>query len=175
METTGRAMPEALDLGRHVGASLNFAMVHYSDWIERGRPADQLGRRMVMGFVLPDFQRPAVWTRDQEKALIRSLWMGIPIGTFSYTELADAQSPLNNLLIDGQQRMRAIEGYLNDGFEVFGYRWSEIPDDEKRSFKLTRKFGCFVVNNADEAFLRAYSDLMNFGGTAHTESQRAST
>lgn len=77
------------------------------------------------------------------------------------------------MLIDGQQRMSAIESYLNDEFPVFGWRWSELTDADRREWKLTIIFANYMTTSEDEDFLKSYYDLMNFGGTAHTESERA--
>jgi hypothetical protein len=41
-----------------------------------------------------------------------------------------------------------------------------------RSFE-SRHFHCFITKSTNEKYLREYYDMMNFGGTAHEESQRA--
>lgn len=165
-------MPAPLDLGRHMGSAIGHAISMYRDWIEAGKPADPLGRRMVMGFVLPEFQRPSVWSRAQQIRFMESAWLGIPIGTYSYTELREGG--LNDrLLIDGQQRMSALEAYLTGEFAVFGLYWPEVSDAEKRNFRMMRKFPHFLITTGEEQYLRTYYNLMNYGGTAHTEAQRA--
>lgn len=82
------------------------------------------GRRTVMGFVLPSWQRGLVWTEAQKIAFIESAWRGVPIGTYTYNE-APIGSPLDYLLIDGQQRMNAIQEYI-EGELQFGEKIAAI-------------------------------------------------
>lgn len=170
---TSKPMPQATDLGRHHGGSVNHAFQNYTSWIAKGRPADALGRRVVMGFVLPAFQRGSRWSRDQHIRFIESVWRGIPIGTYSYTEIGSDAPLQDNLLIDGQQRMMALQLYFEGAFAVFGAYWWEVSDADARSFRMTRTFPYYVIKNPDEAYLRSYYDLLNFGGVPHDESERA--
>jgi hypothetical protein len=50
--------------------------------------------------------------------------------------------------------------------------WSELSTPEQRAFK-SRHFHCYITKSHDDSYLRSYYDLMNFGGVAHEESQRA--
>ena len=104
--------------------------------------------------------------------LIESIWLGLNIGTYTFNR-SHENPAFDNLLIDGQQRLVSIQEYLSDGLEVFGYRWSSLSRPEQRSFE-GRHFHCFITKSTDETYLRGYYDMMNFGGTAHEESQRAS-
>ena len=79
----------------------------------------------------------------------------------------------DGLLIDGQQRLRSLERYLDGEFPVFGYRWSEVTIVDRRFFEMSTIFACYVTETEDEDYLRSYYDMTNFGGTAHTEDQRA--
>jgi hypothetical protein len=38
---------------------------------------------------------------------------------------------------------------------------------------MSRHFSAYLTQSEDEAYLRGYYNMMNFGGTAHTEDQRA--
>jgi len=165
--STERRMPERANLGQHYACSMGQPMLNRlsSDF-------DIGTRRSVMGYPLPSWQRPFVWTEAQSIRFIESAWMGLSLGTYTYNQTT-AGSPTDGLLIDGQQRMYSIEKYLNDEFPVFGYRWSEVTELDKRLFKTNTIFGCYVTSTEDEDYLRSYYDLMNFGGTAHTEDQRA--
>lgn len=169
---TDRKMPPRLDLGRASSATMAFPMTNQRDAADNPIRVNPRGERMVMGFILPSWQRGLVWSKAQKIAFIESAWRGIPLGTYTYNQ-ATLGSPLDNLLIDGQQRMSAIESYLNDEFPVFGWRWSELTDADRREWKLTIIFANYMTTSEDEDFLKSYYDLMNFGGTAHTESERA--
>lgn len=163
-------MPERLNLGQQMSATMAHCMGQYDYW-KRGK-IDPRGRRTAMGFVLPEWQRGAVWTRAQQVAFVENAWRGVPLGNYSYNQ-AGFGSPHDRLLIDGQQRMLAIQAYIEDEFPVFGCHWSEVPARDERRWSMTTSFACYVTTSEDEAFLRVYYDVMNFGGTSHQESERA--
>lgn len=162
---TERLMPERLDLGQHMASSIRQPIF---EW-EGGKYLT--GGRSVMGYNLPIWQRPFVWTHRQSERLIESVWLGLNIGTYTFNR-SHENPKYDNLLIDGQQRLKSIQDYLSDAFPVFGHRWSELGRAEQRSFE-SRHFHCFITESTDDAYLRGYYDMMNFGGTAHDESQRA--
>ena len=131
---------------------------------------------------IPPFQRPAVWTRKQNQRLIESLWLGISIGSIvvsavSKVEADGKYAPLSDCLIDGQQRLRAIAQYLADDLVVFegtphAHAYSDLSERQRRKFDNT-PVGFIQLPPATEAQLRDLYDRLNFGGTAHLESQRA--
>lgn len=162
-----RLMPPRMNLGTHSQSPMCMPVSN-----RRRFTALPEGVRGVMGFPLPSWQRPFVWTESQNIRFMESAWLGLYLGTYTYNQ-TDYDSPLDNLLIDGQQRMRALELYLDDAFPVFGYRWSEVTEVDRRFFEMGCIFASYVVSSNDEDYLRSYYDMMNFGGTAHTEDQRA--
>ena len=168
---SARVMPRHVDLGQHQATTVSAPIHNWEHWIKAGRP-NQHGLRMVMGYALPTWQRGAVWTEAQQVAFLESAWRGIPLGTFTYNSL-HTLGPLDNLLIDGQQRMTAIERYLTDQFPVLGYRWSEVTVVDRRFFDFSTLFGSYRCHSEDEPYLRNYYNLMNFGGTAHQPKERA--
>lgn len=166
-----RLMPRRVDLGQYMSSCVGQAIFEWEKWKRSGCP--KLSDRMVMGYRLPKWQRPFVWSEAQSVKLIESLWLGLNIGTYTFNRHRDESSPLDNLLIDGQQRMKAIQDYLEDRFPVFGYRWSEVTIYDRRGFENNSHFHCYITEKADEDYLRQYYNMMNFGGVAHDESQRA--
>ena len=168
-QTHNRLMPDRLDLGSHMASCVGQAMFQQEEWINKGRP--KRAGRMVMGYCLPTWQRPFVWSKEQSIKLIESLWLGVNIGTYTFNR-SHTQGKYDDLLIDGQQRMKAIENYLNDDFKVFGYLWSELTIVDHRSFD-GRHFHCYITQRDDDNYLRNYYNMMNFSGTAHIEEQRA--
>ena len=56
---------------------------------------------------------------------------------------------------------------------MFGYRWSEVTLVDQRFFETGAHFHCYITESEDEAYLKSYYNMMNFGGTAHRESERA--
>lgn len=138
--------------------------------------------RFVMGFPLPSWQRPLVWSAEQKERFITSIWCGIDIGSYMVNtgHLALGLTTMvkfSDILLDGQQRMYAIEQYIESKLAVEDVNgiprlWEALPLIEKRRFRNTtfvrKEVDCF-----DEGMLRKQYDLNNFGGTAHTEDQRA--
>jgi len=161
-----RLMPDRLDLGDHMASCIGQAVF---EWEESKYLID--GCRSVMGYNLPSWQRPFVWTQSQSIKLIESIWLGLNIGTYTFNRSHD-DPKYDNLLIDGQQRLKAIQDYLSCEFKVFGYLWSDLGRSEQRSFE-SRHFHCFITKSVDDQYLRDYYTVMNFSGVAHTEDQRA--
>ena len=164
-----RKMPDKIQLGEFMSSTCATPIYN---WRDKHTPNNH-GYREVMGYFLPSWQRPLVWTSEQKIKLIESLWLGLNIGTFTFNRSKEHGGPLDNLLIDGQQRMWALQCYLSDEFHVFGYKWSEITDADKRGFEFSRHFHCYITKSDDEKYLREYYNMMNFGSVAHTEDQRA--
>lgn len=168
-----KTMPKPIDYGRASSGVIGAITSKVQDFDPRYD--NPTGGRTVMGFAVPTWQRPLVWSDEQKIKFIESAWMGLGLGTYTVnnlTNLHEMTHPLNNLLIDGQQRISALEAYLNDEIEVFGAKWSEVDPVDKRRFKTT-KFSSYETASTDEAYLRGYYDLMNFGGTQHTLDQSA--
>lgn len=80
---------------------------------------DQIDSGSVL---LPEFQRGYVWHRDQVRALMRSLYLGYPVGSLLTWETqadgalvrGEATSPraLRVLILDGQQRITSLYGVV---------------------------------------------------------------
>lgn len=137
-------------------------------------------QKWLMGHVVPEFQRPVVWSEDQMIRFIESAAMGFHIGTWTYNELDQSFSDVSPFqhrtslwIIDGQQRLTALDRFFDDKFPVFGKFWSEIERPQKLSFLRGTHFSAYQTKISEEAELRRLYDRMNFGGVAHTEEQRA--
>lgn len=165
-----RVMPEQYDLGRGGNTVIGMAMMRREEH-KRGESLFSNPHRVVMGYQLPTWQRGLVWSVEQIERLIESIWLGIPIGTWTFNRVYD-RPELDDLLIDGQQRLYAIEQYLDDKVTVFGHKWSEVTRIDRRVFEDT-VFPSYITETEDEKYLRNYYNMMNFGGTAHKESERA--
>lgn len=132
----------------------------------------------LCGHRLPPFQRPAVWTPEQQVRFVESAWLGLHLGTYvvnrydRWDAALDKPHRTDRWLIDGQQRLRALDAYWSDAFPVFGHVWSELDKPERRSLGSVT-FTQSIVHVGDEAVLRELYNRLNFGGTAHTEEQRA--
>lgn len=142
-------------------------------------------KRFVMGFPLPDWQRPLVWSQEQKTRFISSIWAGLDIGSYllndqyEYVDGKQGQHfrKFSEVLLDGQQRLSAIEDYVLNKFAVPDATgtlrfWSELPQIERRRFGHYH-FARSAIRTWNEHELRLAYDLRAFGGTAHTEDQRA--
>lgn len=139
--------------------------------------------RFVMGLPLPPWQRDFVWTEAQCRRFITSAWTGVSLGQYTLTEFDLARGDdvryvrLTNCVMDGQQRLRALELYFSDALEVEDAdgiltKWSDLVLQEQRWF-ANRIFDRGIVRESDETKLRQYYDAWNFGGTPHQEHERA--
>ena len=140
--------------------------------------------RFAMGHPLATWQRPAVWTEGQQVRFITSVWIGGDLGSYlvnGWYEF-DAQGAYvtnSEVLLDGQQRLAALEGYLLGRFGVPDASgqvrlWSELGYNERRRF-LGMTFTQARVHTGDEIALRQIYDLRAFGGTSHSEDQRTAS
>ena len=168
----GERFPLAVKLGNHYD-SVIYAVLMQADTTQKDPEwFNPMVRPMVLGFPLPPWQRGSVWDMAQQMSFIESVWRGIPLGTYTYNSVIHEDPKFRGLLIDGLQRLSAIHDYTLDAFPVFALYYSELSRVEKRRFAMT-KFCSYEYNSANEGELRAYYNLMNFGGTPHEEKDRA--
>ena len=163
------------------GTATNFPIGHLTFKGENtekasGRFKDDEKTEWLLGHRLPPFQRPPVWSQEQSIKFIESAWLGVHLGIYvinmTDTWHGNFVHCTDLWIIDGQQRLRAISGYIHDEFPVFELLYSELNKVEKRKFDAI-PFSCNIVKEDDEKKLRKLYDIMNFGGTTHTEDQRA--
>ena len=79
---------------------------------------------------------------------------------------------MDRWLIDGQQRLRAIQSYLDNEFPVFNFFWKELNGLEVRRFG-NFPFAKTEIRESSEIKLKLLYNRLNFAGTPHTEDQRA--
>jgi hypothetical protein len=115
----------------------------------------------------PDFQRGHVWSEDKQSKYIEFVLRGGRSGKDIYwncTSWFDGfNSPIQ--LVDGLQRVTAVQRFLNNEIKVFGHFLNDFedkPDLLKASFK-------FHVNDLKTRgeVLNWYIEL-NDGGVVHT-------
>lgn len=89
----------------------------------------------------PDFQRRAVWTQKAKSYLVDTIIRGKPMPKLLITqEIQDRRNV--RVVVDGQQRMRAILEYVGGGFpisrahnrEYAGYRFERLPKEIQTEF-----------------------------------------
>ena len=79
------------------------------------------------------YQRGSVWTLDQRRALIQSLYMGLPVGAVIVAKLPFRDgSPIAYRVVDGKQRIEAVRAFAAGGFDVPGW-WFRDGDVDRVS------------------------------------------
>lgn len=131
------------------------------------------GERRLGSFILPPFQRHAVWTRQQQVRLIESIWLDLPIGAYVVNTPCIPPYDCDDWLIDGQQRWTAIMAYVNGDFPVFGHTYHDLPVKDKRRFRQT-PIARIDTKLTDPVKCREVYERLAYGGTPHEVSMWAS-
>jgi len=109
----------------------------------------------------PDFQRRTVWIEKAKSYLIDTIIRGKPIPKIIISQKIEDSRSIR-MVVDGQQRIRAILGFINGDFKIFrahnkelaGYTYDGLPEDLKKSF-LQYELGVDVI------FDLAYEDILD--------------
>lgn len=190
MSSTALRIPPSTDYGRPNESVIYVLWSNYQKHLENTgqldksesrldkieKPWHDKAERYVCGYPLPDFQRGLKWTEEMNIKFVTSVWMGGHLGTYMFHapdwENDGTAMRFSGWLLDGQQRLNAIERYWRDEFKVFGLLWSELTQSERRRFFNT-KFASYEVELWDEQKIRDAYNLHNFGGVAHQEHEYA--
>ncbi len=110
----------------------------------------------------PDFQRPAVWSKAQKQMLIDTILRNYDVPKL-YWRVIDPKPKYD--VVDGQQRLRAIWEFFDDGFklpkdadsigntEIKNCCYSELPLDLRLAFD-SYAFDIVILENTDEDEVR---------------------
>lgn len=119
--------------------------------------------------VNPEFQRLSVWDKTRQSRLIESLLLNIPIPVLFLAEDKDG----TRVVVDGQQRLRAIEEFESGQFRLSGLqvlselnrrRWVDLTPRQSRII-LNRTLRCIVISAASDPNLRfEVFERLNTGG-----------
>lgn len=126
------------------------------------------GERAVGAFVLPPFQRPAVWTLGQKVKLIESFLDGLPVPPYVINRDLEEGYVYDRWLLDGQQRITAVVEFIAGEFPVRNIRFPEVCEADQWWF-LSRPFHCLETELQDEDLLREIYQRLAFGGTPHQQ------
>jgi hypothetical protein len=122
----------------------------------------------------PPFQRGAVWTLKQKRAWIETLLRGLGLPAIFVNQFPQEHEiySFREVVIDGQQRLRATAEFMQDKFRVRGELWSEQTEVFQRGFKHSQS-NCNVVlckyrtlKECAELYLKLLT-----AGTAHTSEE----
>jgi hypothetical protein len=93
--------------------------------------------------ITPKYQRNPVWNMKAQSYLIDTIIRGLPIPQIFLRQSIDTNTrKTTREVIDGQQRLRAIIGFLNDDFSIMklhnkeygGIHFSELDEQDKLAF-----------------------------------------
>jgi len=102
----------------------------------------------------PEFQRRSVWSSSAKAFLADTIIKGKPFPkVILMQEFKDGKTV--RVVVDGQQRLRAIFDFLNDGIKISrahsreyaGKTFSQLPEEVRNEF-FTYEVGCDVLNSA---------------------------
>jgi hypothetical protein len=134
------------------------------------------------------YQRGSVWGDERKAALVRSLTMGLPVGSIF---ISDRPFPEHYTVIDGKQRILAVSDWVQDRLRVprewfpedmvdVGPHWTNLvfSDLNDRGRRLWTNQAHAQVYWSDfkgireeiEAQESELFDLINFGGVPQGES-----
>lgn len=114
-------------------ASLAYTADHY---VEFDSAAERY-KDMAPKFDLDaPYQRASVWTPEQRVALIKSLLMGLPIGSVIIAKLPFKTGRAHWRVVDGKQRIETIRAFWADEFAV--------PREWFRDYELTEAGSAFA-------------------------------
>lgn len=123
----------------------------------------------------PKFQRRPVWDYKAKSYLIDSIICGFPIPRIFIRESTNLDMSAKREIVDGQQRLKAIFDFLNDGFKIsrvhnaeYGnMTYSELPESIQRDFLKYPISAVLLIDlNDNEVFdifarLNTYSVKLN--------------
>ncbi len=129
----------------------------------------------------PDYQRPAVWTTPQKQLLMDTILRGFDIPKLYLRQVGT--NPDKYEVVDGQQRLRAIWGFMNgdytlakdsddiDGYVVAGKKYSELDIDI--STKLdTYTLDFEIITDTNEEEVREMFLRLQNGTTLKAQEKR---
>lgn len=102
----------------------------------------------------PDFQRRSVWSSSAKAFLADTIIKGKPFPKIILMQEFKNGKTIR-VVVDGQQRLRAIFDFINDGIKISrahnkehaGKTFSQLPDEVRDDF-LQYEVGCDVLNSA---------------------------
>ena len=101
-------------------------------------PVFQIKRLIDLGMLdlMPAFQRKGVWDNRRKSLLIESLMLRIPIPAFYFDEDDNSKKTV----IDGLQRLSAINSYMNGEFSLSGLQYLQEECGGRFFTELQQKY-----------------------------------
>lgn len=112
-----------------------FTIEYYVDKYNEGVEADK------NELYVPEYQREFIWTDSRQSRFVESLLLGLPV---PLVFVAENQEDGRFEIVDGSQRIRTLNAYVNDQLELIGLkkltelnntRFSQLGVARQRKFK----------------------------------------
>lgn len=116
----------------------------------------------------PDFQRGYVWTKKQKIAFVEWGLQGGESGMNIYTNHPHWMDFTNKgefVLLDGKQRISAVQDFLGNKIKVFGHYYNEYED---KVYYGTPHFLFNVLTLKTRKDILEWYITFNSGGTVHS-------
>ncbi len=123
----------------------------------------------------PSFQRGAVWTLKQKQAWIESILDDLPLPAIFLNRFgshgAHEKYGFKEVVVDGQQRIRATSEFMAGKFKVRGEKFADQDKVFQRRFRMTVTFPViYTTFDSEVECAKLYLKLLT-AGTAHTEAE----
>ena len=94
-------------------------------WLKKANDQGQLEMK-------PPFQRNPVWSPKQKGALIETILLEYPVPEIYMQDVVDESGGETHIVVDGQQRIRAVLDYIAGEFEIAeeGSRWEGLSFED---------------------------------------------
>lgn len=118
----------------------------------------------------PSFQRRGAWDDKRKSRLIESIIVGMPVPNIVLAEQKEHRGRF--IVIDGKQRLMAINEFLADKFklkgldirpELNGQKYSELPSEDREYLDNSTLRSTVIRSWQDENFLYAIFYRLNSG------------
>lgn len=127
----------------------------------------------------PWYQRRSVWNPAQKGYLLNTLFVKKPIPTIYIRHYLDLETEKSiKEVVDGQQRLRAILGYLDDEFTARHpahpkpVKYSDLTKPEKTNFKMTKLSTGVLVEATDGDVIEIFGRLNSISKTLNSQEKR---
>jgi uncharacterized protein with ParB-like and HNH nuclease domain len=127
----------------------------------------------------PPFQRNPVWTNNQKSYLIDTILNTFPVPELYMQDRGDASGKEEHILVDGQQRIRAVIEFVSNDFELegdeipkkwLGMRFDDLGEEERRTV-YQYKFVARILPDMPEDEIRKIFSRLNRNVVALNEQE----
>lgn len=127
----------------------------------------------------PWYQRRSVWTTSQKSYLINSLFEGKPVPSIYVRHYLDLEREKSiKEVVDGQQRLRAVIGYVLGEFaarhpqHAGRIKYTDLTAQERTSFRMTKLSVGYLIDADDADVIEIFGRLNSVSKTLNAQERR---